>query len=98
MTDDNMSQPCRCGSPGTPRDLLFHGDYFTTFYACEKCMAESESELAEWRRQFNSLLDAGMSTTEANAEIIKRMDDRKALTVRIPNALGLGRPNRKERS
>ena len=64
----------RCGQPGRPYDFVIRGEVLLRGVSCAPCIAEAEAEIAAYRAEFQALLEAGVSRTEANEIIINRME------------------------
>lgn len=69
-----MSAPClKCGVP-TDLQLEFEGLLTGTVFMCVECRDDALVSLAEHRRQFQELIDAGVDRRSANMTMIGRID------------------------
>ena len=63
----------RCAEPGTVIDIAKDGEVVLTGALCERCFAEALAEMAEHRKEFEALLEAGLSREAANARMIEKL-------------------------
>jgi hypothetical protein len=69
-----VSAPClKCGAP-TDQRIEFGGLMEVAVFMCEQCKDDDMIEFEERRRQFQELIDAGVSRRVANMIMIGRID------------------------
>lgn len=69
-----MPAPClKCGT-ATDQRVDFGGLVEASVFACPRCREEAMLDFEERRRQFQELIDAGVSRGAANMIMIGRID------------------------
>jgi hypothetical protein len=69
-----MTAPClKCGEPGKLIEVTMDDQVICSHFSCQRCFNEAFADLEENRRQFQELLDAGVSNAEANRTMIARI-------------------------
>lgn len=75
-----MSVPCcyQCRDlTATPIDIAKDGEIILSGALCERCLAVALNEMAEHRREFEALLAAGVSRSDANDMMIAKIDGKQ---------------------
>lgn len=69
-----ISSPClKCGAPAGLVEVQFADGSLGHHLACQKCFDEARADLEEKRRQFDELIAAGVSRSDANDIMIARI-------------------------
>lgn len=63
-----------CGKPARPITVERDGIDVASGFLCDPCFDAALAGAAEWRRQFDELIAAGVSNADANRTIIARMN------------------------
>jgi hypothetical protein len=69
---------CKCGAPGTRRELTLNDIPVTSLSACDDCVAQVNATLDRIRPVFDAMIAAGIDRTLAN-ETMTYMIDRMPL-------------------
>ena len=66
----------RCAEPGYRIEIERDGKLVATGILCDACLADSTSQLAQMRVEFDALIESGLTPDEANAMMIAKLSEK----------------------